>query len=126
MYLDNRVGVLRQNEPVLYVNDKQYSAVLINPVIQLRQNPNKDSRDTIRLNEVVLRLYLGYTKLGREVVYALPGIDTPQPDRNKIPPDMVPTPDTPPAKKDRAPLRMPWNPDKTHKKRDNPKKKPVH
>lgn len=89
--------------------------------MQLRPNPNTDSGDT-RLNEVVLSLYSGYPKLGEEVVYMLPEIDTPQPDRNRIPPDMIRIPNTPPDK-DRVPLRTPWNPDKIPKIRSPPKKK---
>ena len=121
LYLDNRVNVLGKS--VLYVDGKPYSAVLISPVTQLRQNEHADSREYIILNEAIFGLYSRYASFGRFGIYASPRIDTPQPDRNEIPPDMIRIPDNP--EKGRVPLRTPWKPDRLPIKRP-PKKKRIH
>lgn len=113
------VNALGQGKYVLYVNGKQYSAVLINPM-QSRQSFANESGEPTRLDIVVLSVNPEYAIL-RGATYNLPEIDTPQPDKNKIPPDMVRIPDKP--NKDRVPLRIPWNPDKIPKKRNPSKKK---
>ena len=122
MYLDKRVNDLGQSGYVLY-NDSLYSAVLINPIMPLGQDPT-DRGNSIRLDILALNLSLEYSKLADGVVYLLPEIDAPQPDGNKLPPDMVRIPDKP--DKHRLPLRTPWNPDRIPIKKDSPKKKRIH
>ena len=59
-----------------------------------------------------------YTDSGDHVrldtIHTLPEIDIPQPDRNRIPPDIIRVPPT--LDKDRVPLRIPWSPDRIPKK----------
>ena len=66
-------------------------------------------------------LYGNYITKNAGTIYILPEIDIPQPDRNRIPPDIIRVPPTP--DKDRVPLRIPWSPDSIPKKKDPEKEK---